>query len=244
MDKSLDELVEKEKKSFRGRGSNKAGTGGQGNKGKQGGQPRTENTNRGGPVRRGGRNGGRKQSPYSRPGSADASERWGHDLFKDDGPAPQRVNKDSSRYGTKVSVTNLRFDVLEESLEELFSTCGTVHSVKVFYDKSGRSEGKGEVVFKSNGEAERAVREYNGVSIEGQPMTVEVAGQVVLRNKQEPRVKSAAKGGMRSDSTEFDNANNNNKNTRTRKQNQEAKSSGGMEIEDSDLTNLKIRVSF
>eukprot|EP01127_Copromyxa_protea_P008895 TRINITY_DN2050_c0_g1_i1.p1 TRINITY_DN2050_c0_g1~~TRINITY_DN2050_c0_g1_i1.p1 ORF type:complete len:118 (-),score=9.86 TRINITY_DN2050_c0_g1_i1:506-817(-) len=66
MDKSLDELVEKEKKSFRGRGSNKAGTGGQGNKGKQGGQPRTENTNRGGPVRRGGRNGGRKQSPYSR----------------------------------------------------------------------------------------------------------------------------------------------------------------------------------
>jgi hypothetical protein len=42
--------------------------------------------------------------------------------------------------------------------QELFSTCGTIHSVKVFYDKSGRSEGKGEVIYKLNGDAERAVR--------------------------------------------------------------------------------------
>jgi hypothetical protein len=60
MDKSLDELVE-QNRSQRGRGR-----GGSRGRGGRGGNGNTSSGRGGGPMRRGGRGGQRKQGPYSR----------------------------------------------------------------------------------------------------------------------------------------------------------------------------------
>jgi len=71
--------------------------------------------------------------------------------------------------------------VLEDDLEALFSTVGHVEKVKVFYDKSGRSKGSALVIYKTRHHAEQAVKEYDGRSIEGQPMQVKIGGPARLQ---------------------------------------------------------------
>eukprot|EP01125_Pyxidicula_operculata_P021435 TRINITY_DN824_c1_g1_i4.p1 TRINITY_DN824_c1_g1~~TRINITY_DN824_c1_g1_i4.p1 ORF type:complete len:148 (-),score=41.16 TRINITY_DN824_c1_g1_i4:87-530(-) len=133
------------------------------------------NRREGGRGRRGGRGRGRGdgvggrhrnfregRSPYSRGADQD---RWGHDGFEhergdrsDRGHNRDRAPRNNGPQGSKVKVENLKFDVLESDLEDLFSKTGRVESVKVFYDKSGRSLGEAEVVFRSELDAEEAVK--------------------------------------------------------------------------------------
>jgi len=75
--------------------------------------------------------------------------------------------------GTKLYVGNLSFNTTENELQELFSQAGTVQEVMLMQDKfTGKSRGFAFVTMSSDQEAQNAITQFNGKTIEGQPMTV------------------------------------------------------------------------
>jgi len=77
--------------------------------------------------------------------------------------------------GTKVIVTGLNYDVLDDDLMEIFSEEGEVKYASVRFDRSGRSEGKGDVIFARYSDAERAVANLDNVELNGQIIRVRIA---------------------------------------------------------------------
>ncbi|MFQ5982492.1 MAG: RNA recognition motif domain-containing protein [Woeseiaceae bacterium] len=89
--------------------------------------------------------------------------------------------------GRKLYVGNLPYSVSQETLQETFSQFGTVDSVNVITDRdTGQSKGFGFVEMSSNGEAQKAIQELNGSSLDGRPITV---------NEARPQKKRAGGGG-------------------------------------------------
>jgi RNA recognition motif-containing protein len=77
---------------------------------------------------------------------------------------------------TKVYVGNLPYSARDDSLQELFSQAGTVVSANVITDReSGRSKGFGFVEMSSAEEAEKAIQMFNGYSLEGRDLRVNIA---------------------------------------------------------------------
>jgi RNA recognition motif-containing protein len=77
---------------------------------------------------------------------------------------------------TKVYVGNLPYSARDDSLQELFSQAGTVVSANVITDReSGRSKGFGFVEMGSPEEAEKAIQMFNGYSLEGRDLRVNIA---------------------------------------------------------------------
>ncbi|MFQ6007238.1 MAG: RNA recognition motif domain-containing protein [Woeseia sp.] len=92
--------------------------------------------------------------------------------------------------GRKLYVGNLPYSASQETLQDTFSQCGTVDSVNVITDRdTGRSKGFGFVEMSSNGEAQKAIQELNGSSIDGRPITVNEA------RPQQKRAGGGARGG-------------------------------------------------
>jgi len=79
--------------------------------------------------------------------------------------------------GTKVEVSNLKYDILEDDLNVLFGTIGEVKSCQIQYDRSGRSLGNATVMFARRSDAIKAVQELNQRTIDSVPMQVKLAGQ-------------------------------------------------------------------
>lgn len=78
--------------------------------------------------------------------------------------------------GRKLYVGNLPYSVSEQSLQETFSQVGTVESANVITDRdTGQSKGFAFVEMSSDGEAQRAIQELNGTSIEGREIKVNEA---------------------------------------------------------------------
>ncbi|XP_036274900.1 polyadenylate-binding protein 1-like isoform X2 [Pipistrellus kuhlii] len=73
---------------------------------------------------------------------------------------------------TNVYVKNLKTDIDEQGLEELFSQFGKTLSVKVMRDDSGQSRGFGFVNFEKHEEAQKAVMDMNGKEVRGQLLYV------------------------------------------------------------------------
>jgi len=140
----------------------------------------------------------------------------------------------SSQFGTKIAIENLKYDVLESDLKDLMGNVGTVEQVKIFYDNSGRSEGKAEVVFKKREDAERAVKEYDGAAIDDQTMFVTMKG----------RTRVSSKGWRISDSNISDRLVERRQNRNSTPRNNNNQNNNQAMIIDEDLSNLKIRVSF
>lgn len=90
--------------------------------------------------------------------------------------------------GTKVLVGNLRHDVLEDDLQELFgkSTGYEVISTSIKFDRTGRSLGIGEVVFARQSEALEAVKKFHARVLDGAPMQVKLAGKGDRSNPNDP----------------------------------------------------------
>ena len=87
----------------------------------------------------------------------------------------------------KLYVGNLSFDTTNSSLQELFSTIGTVESATVVEDRdTGRSRGFGFVEMSTKEEGERAIEELNGKEVDGRELKV---------NEAKPRENRAAGGG-------------------------------------------------
>ncbi len=78
--------------------------------------------------------------------------------------------------GKKLYVGNLAFAATEQSINEKFSSFGTVESVKVITDReTGRSKGFAFVEMSSDEEAQEAIEALNGQPFEGRNLTVNEA---------------------------------------------------------------------
>ena len=78
--------------------------------------------------------------------------------------------------GTKLYVGNLSFNTTENELQELFAGAGTVQEVTLMQDKfTGKSRGFAFVTMGTEQEAQNAITQFNGKSVEGRSLTVNEA---------------------------------------------------------------------
>ena len=77
---------------------------------------------------------------------------------------------------TKLFVGNLSFNTTENDVQDAFAACGTVVEAKLMPDRTtGRPRGFGFVTMSTDEEAQKAVAEMNGKSIDGRALTVNIA---------------------------------------------------------------------
>ncbi len=94
--------------------------------------------------------------------------------------------------GRKLYVGNLPDSATEQILQDTFSQCGTVDSVNVITDRdTGQSRGFGFVEMSSDSEAQKAIQELNGSSLDGHEIIVNEA------EPKEPRDNRRGGGGNR-----------------------------------------------
>ncbi len=78
--------------------------------------------------------------------------------------------------GTKLYVGNLSFNTTETDLQDLFAQAGTVQDVMLMQDKfTGKSRGFAFVTMASEQDAQNAVQQFNGKTVEGRALTVNEA---------------------------------------------------------------------
>jgi RNA recognition motif-containing protein len=88
---------------------------------------------------------------------------------------------------TKLYVGNLPFNTTENELQELFSQAGAVQEVMLMQDKfTGKSRGFAFVTMGSEQDAQNAISQINGKTLEGRALTV---------NEARPREQRPAGGG-------------------------------------------------
>ncbi|MEP6821225.1 MAG: RNA-binding protein [Chthoniobacterales bacterium] len=78
--------------------------------------------------------------------------------------------------GTKLYVGNLSFNTTETDLQDLFAQAGPVQEVSLMQDKfTGKSRGFAFVTMTTDADAQKAITEFNGKTVEGRPLTVNEA---------------------------------------------------------------------
>ena len=78
--------------------------------------------------------------------------------------------------GRKLYVGNLPYSVTEDALRETFSACGTVDSANMITDRdTGQSKGFGFVEMSSDSEAQKAIQELNGTTMDNRQIKVNEA---------------------------------------------------------------------
>ncbi len=78
--------------------------------------------------------------------------------------------------GTKLYVGNLSFNTTETDLQDLFAQAGPVQEVALMQDKfTGKSRGFAFVTMATDQDAQNAITQFNGKTVEGRPLTVNEA---------------------------------------------------------------------
>ena len=78
--------------------------------------------------------------------------------------------------GNKLYAGGLAYEVTDDRLREIFSPHGTVDSARVITDRmTGRSRGFGFVEMSSESEAQEAINNLNGTTVDGRSLTVNEA---------------------------------------------------------------------
>lgn len=89
--------------------------------------------------------------------------------------------------GNKLYVGNLSFNTTETELQDLFAQAGVVSEVVLMQDKfTGKSRGFAFVTMASDAEAQTAITQFNGKTVDGRPLTV---------NEARPREERSGGGG-------------------------------------------------
>jgi RNA recognition motif-containing protein len=85
--------------------------------------------------------------------------------------------------GRKLYVGNLAFDVNQKDLQELFAQAGACESTAVITDRdTGQSRGFGFVEMASNGDAQKAIAQFDGYELKGRALKVNEAKERERRN--------------------------------------------------------------
>jgi len=170
IDMSLDDIIKRDKIGGRGRrgqsGAQKRGGGGQQRGGRQVGAAQTSGGGGGGPQRSV-RNKTRAL-PYSRP--KQMPDKWQHDMF-DTGLKSRSFGNNTNSH---LMVSNLEFGVTDADIQELFAEFGNLRKASIHYDRSGRSLGTADVIFDRKADALKAMKQYNGVPLDGRAMKIQL----------------------------------------------------------------------
>jgi len=163
---SLDDIIKSSKIGFRGgRGGQRSNRG----RGGFGGGNQRRPVNGGGVLK--GRNRGIPQKQrFSR---GDVNSAWKHDMYEG---GKKMIRAAGGNPGSaKLLVSNLDYGVSESDIHELFADFGPLKNASVHYDRSGRSLGTADVVFERRSDAVKAMKQYNGVPLDGRPMNIQLA---------------------------------------------------------------------
>jgi len=77
----------------------------------------------------------------------------------------------------KIQISNLDFGVTDQDIKELFSEFGSLKSASIHYNAQGKSMGVAHLVYGRHADAMKAVRQYNGVALDGRTMKLKLEGQ-------------------------------------------------------------------
>jgi len=189
-----------------------------------------------------GRGGNSNRNRTSRP---NLDDKWEHNAYNPDEEDQERPKVRDASLGSKIRVSNLKFDVLEDDLNDLFGEVGTVHKVRVNYDKSGRSSGTAEIIFFKESDAERSHREFDGRQIDGQTMHIEKLGLVNIGPKQ-PRASQNDEPIRKQNNTRerVQNNNNNNNNNNSNGRQQRRNNFNDDSDMQTEVPNFRINVNF
>ncbi|EGC38820.1 hypothetical protein DICPUDRAFT_75578 [Dictyostelium purpureum] len=69
--------------------------------------------------------------------------------------------------GSRLNISNLHHAITINDLRLVFEKIGEIKTIKINYDRSGRSEGSGYVVFSKDVDAKHAYERYNGAQLDG-----------------------------------------------------------------------------
>ena len=99
----------------------------------------------------------------------------------------------------KLYVGNMSYDTTEDTLHALFASVGEVESVTIITDpRSGRSKGFGFVEMATEEEAQAAISQLNGATLDDRQINVAEARPQRPRSDREDRRGGGRRGGRRS----------------------------------------------